>query len=335
MPDDAYRELKRQSVVDALAAQGLVAAEVASVVAAQPASRRRASLKLAKSDGRTLLGFHARRSHEIVDMQECRVLTPELQRFVVGLRGEMGPLLKDGESLDMFVTETIHGPDLALNWKRGSTPALVGQIAKLAKALRLSRVTANGEILVELAEPMVRIGRAEVRLPHECFLQATEEGEAALQARVLAAANGAKNVADLFSGCGTFALVLAEKARVHAVDGDKPALEALALGARKTQGLKPVTIETRDLFKLPLSATEIARFDTVVLDPPRAGAAAQVAILSRTKTPRIVYASCNLDSFARDARVLVAAGWRLGTVTPIDQFLWSSHIELVAAFTRT
>jgi 23S rRNA (uracil1939-C5)-methyltransferase len=183
--------------------------------------------------------------------------------------------------------------------------------------------------------PSVRFGKAGVLLPLESFLQPTCEGEDALLAKVREALKKAKSIADLFSGCGTFALPLAERARVHAVELDRAALGALSMAARATQGLKPITTEARDLFKNPLSGAELKPFEGVLLDPPRAGALAQIRALAVSSVPRISYVSCNAESFARDARILVNGGYKMGAVTPVDQFLWSSHIELVAAFARS
>jgi 23S rRNA (uracil1939-C5)-methyltransferase len=181
--------------------------------------------------------------------------------------------------------------------------------------------------------PAVRLGGVKVILPPNPFLQPTAEGEAALQAHVLATVGKAKNVADLFAGVGTFALPLARKAKVHAVEQDQPALRALA-DAAKSEGLKPITTEARDLFKLPLTPVELNGYDAVVLDPPRAGAEAQAKALARSKVPIAAYVSCDATTFARDAALLLAGGYRIGPVTPIDQFLWSSHIELAGSFVR-
>jgi 23S rRNA (uracil1939-C5)-methyltransferase len=177
------------------------------------------------------------------------------------------------------------------------------------------------------------LGDVVVALPSNPFLQSTREGEQALQERALKIVGKAKKIADLFSGVGTFALPLARKAQVHAVEQDAPALAVLAAAA-KAPGLKPITTEARDLFKLPLTAAELAAYDAVVLDPPRAGAEAQVRQLAKSKVPVIAYVSCDAASFARDAAILIGAGYRIGPVTPVDQFLWSSHIELVAEFVR-
>jgi 23S rRNA (uracil1939-C5)-methyltransferase len=192
----------------------------------------------------------------------------------------------------------------------------------------------NDQIALEQQKPSIALGAALVALPPRAFLQATAQGEAALQARVLALTEGAKNIADLFAGLGTFTLKLAARARVHAVEQDGAALAALAAAARATQGLKPVTIEKRDLFKSPLTPLELNAFDAVVLDPPRAGAEAQIRALAASRLGRIVYVSCDAGSFARDARMLADAGFTPGPVTPIDQFLFSAHIELVAGMRR-
>jgi 23S rRNA (uracil1939-C5)-methyltransferase len=181
----------------------------------------------------------------------------------------------------------------------------------------------------------LKLGKAEVRIPPDAFLQPTREGEGALQSRVADLLTKSKAIADLFCGAGTFAFPLAERARVLAVDGDKPMVEALAAAARNTQGLKPVTTEKRDLFKQPMLADELKPFDAAVLDPPRAGAQAQARELAKSKVARIAYVSCNAESLARDARILVDGGYRMGAVVPVDQFLWSAHVEVIAGFTRS
>ncbi|MGD0864626.1 MAG: RNA methyltransferase [Rhizomicrobium sp.] len=334
LPDAEYRALKRGLVVEALARQGFADTEVEAPLEVAPATRRRAVFKVAKKNGATLIGFHAAKSHAIVDMQECFVLTPKLAALVPRLRDAMSSLLRENEDVELHVTDTDEGFDVALKWSRARNASLQGEIARLARKLGLARVTAGGDIIVELAKPSAVFGKARVSLPPGSFLQPTRVGEAALQARVATMLKGAKSIADLFAGCGTFALPLAAHAKVHAVDADGAALEALASAARTTQGLKPVTTEKRDLFKRPLFPVELARFDAVVLDPPRAGASVQASQLAASKIARIAYVSCNAGSFSRDARTLADAGYRLGTVLPVDQFLWSSHIELVASFTR-
>lgn len=332
MPDAQYRALKRNLVVDALARHGFADAIVEEPLEVAPATRRRAVFKVAKKNGATRIGFHAARSHDIVDMHECLVMTPALTALVPRLREAMSPLLREDEDAELHVTDTDDGFDVALKWSRARK--LQGEIARMAEKLHLARVTVGDETIVELTKPSISFGAVPVVLPPGSFLQPTREGEFALQARVVAELKGARSVADLFAGCGTFTLPLAAHVKVHAADSDGPALLALAAAARATQGLKPVTTEKRDLFKRPLFQVELARFDGAVLDPPRAGAAAQASQLAASKVPRIAYVSCNAGSFARDARTLVDGGYRMGAVLPVDQFLWSSHIELVAGFTK-
>ncbi|MBV9045150.1 MAG: class I SAM-dependent RNA methyltransferase [Alphaproteobacteria bacterium] len=333
VPGAEYRAQKRDAVVHALAKHG-VAAEVAEIVAVAPGTRRRAVFKIAKRDGVVDVGFHALKSHSIVDMQECLVLTLALTAFVPRLREAMVALLGNNQHAEAHVTEADNGIDLAFRASAKLTPALTTSLAKAAPDLKAIRITWNGALAFESAAPLVRFGKASVKLPPESFLQPTREGEAVLRAHVLAAVGKAKSVADLFSGCGTFSLVLAEHARVHAVEREQTMLDALANAAKATQGLKPVTTARRDLFKLPLTLAELNKFDAVSLDPPRAGAEAQVRQLALSKVPRLAYVSCDANSFARDAAILVNGGYRIGTVTPVDQFLWSSHIELVAGLAR-
>ena len=194
----------------------------------------------------------------------------------------------------------------------------------------LARLTRHGELIAQQRAPSLRMGAATVLLPPAAFLQATAEGEAVLSRLVLDLTAGAKNVADLFAGVGPFALRLAEQARVVAVDDDEGALAALKRAAAGTAGLKPVTVERRDLFKNPLQVLELKRFDAVVFDPPRQGADAQSRALAQSSVPVIVAVSCNPATFARDMRHLLDGGYRLGAVTPVDQFRYSAHVEIVA-----
>jgi 23S rRNA (uracil1939-C5)-methyltransferase len=221
-----------------------------------------------------------------------------------------------------------------LNWSKPVTPSRAAEIARWAEKLKLVRVASGRDVLTEFATPTVHFGKAAVKLPRDAFLQPTREGEAMLQQKVLEGIANAKFVADLFAGCGTFSLVLAERVRVHAVELETSMQEALAAAARATQGLKPLTTEKRDLFKVPVGGLELNKYDAVVLDPPRAGAERQARELAKSKIRRVVYVSCNPVTFARDARVLVNGGYRMGAVTPVDQFLWSSHTELVTTFSR-
>jgi 23S rRNA (uracil1939-C5)-methyltransferase len=334
LPAEDYRNFKRNLIAEALARYGLGDSVIEDVVPVPPRSRRRATFKVAKRDGRTELGFHAAGSHAIVDMRECLVLTPELFNVAQGLRQMMAALLQDGEGAELYAVEADNGFDLAIAWKRRPTSNAIAGIAHWAPKLGVVRVTANGELLYRAASPEIALGRARVPLPARAFLQPTRAGELMLQQRVLETVGKARAVVDLFAGCGTFTLPLAERARVHAVDSDAPMLEALADGARATPGLKPISTEKRDLFRRPLEPKELDRFDAAVLDPPRAGALSQAKTLNLSGIKRIAYVSCDAASFARDARALTDGGFRLDRVLGVDQFLWSAHIELVASFAR-
>jgi len=328
-----YRERKRETVVRVLTKMKLNA-DVAEVVTVPPATRRRAVFKIVKQGGVTKLGFHALKSHTIVDMRECLVLTPPLVRLASRLRPLLNSLLTNGQSAEAHVTQASNGIDVAFRANVQMKRALASAFAEWAPGTGTIRVSWNGALAFESAVPTVRFGTAVVKLPPHSFLQPTEAGEAVLQAHVLAALKGLKSIADLFSGLGTFALPLAAHARVHAVEKEPDMLAALLAAAKATPGLKPVTIAQRDLFKVPLNVNELSQFDAVTLDPPRAGAEKQVLQLAKSKVARIAYVSCNPQSFARDARILVDGGYAMGTITPVDQFLWSEHIELVTAFAR-
>ena len=282
------------------------------------------------------IGFHAARSHTVIDMHHCDILTPGLFALVGALRQRLEPLLGVGEAAELHVTETETGFDAALRWRAGLTPALAAELTRALSGIGIARLTMGRDLVFETAIPTVTLGGVKVALPPGPFLQSTAEGEAALQRRVLEIVGKAKVVADLFAGVGTLALPLARTAKVHAAEQNAAALAALAAAAKTTQGLKPVTTESRDLFRQPLTPAELKRFDALVLDPPRAGAEAQARVLAAAKNgpATIAYLSCDAASFARDAAILAGGGWRLGPVAPIDQFLWSSHIELVAGFHR-
>jgi 23S rRNA (uracil1939-C5)-methyltransferase len=220
---------------------------------------------------------------------------------------------------------------------RGSGPLTASQstaLARVAGAHRLARLTRHGEIVAQQTPPSVMMGRASVMLPPGAFLQATAEGETQLARLVDIHVGGAKAIADLFAGIGPFTLRLAERAQIAATDDDESAIAALKRAAATTQGLKPVAANIRDLFRNPLVVQELGRFDAVVFDPPRQGAQAQARELAKSRVPLVVGVSCNVASFARDARILVDGGYRLTSVTPVDQFRYTPHVELVARFER-
>lgn len=334
MAHDAYLAWKREQVVTTLAQRGFENAPVGEIVSVPPATRRRANFKAQAGKEGVQLGFYAPNSRQLVDIQECHILVPALQKLIAPMRAALGNVLAQNESVELLATATDAGIDLALKLKRARSPDFLMALSGLANTLKLARLACNGEVVAQRAQPVLRVGEFEVQLPIEPFLQPNAEGEHILQQFVVEAVADAKRVADLFAGCGTFALILAPQHRVHAVDVGGGMIEALGAAARAGGAGAAVTTEARDLFRRPLLAHELEHFDAVVLDPPRPGAKAQSEALANSKVPRVVYVSCNVASFARDARTLCNGGYRLVRVTPIDQFVWSPHVELAVLFER-
>lgn len=332
MGDDLYARWKRGIVVEAFRQRGLEP-EIAPLVLAPLGSRRRAVLTARREGGGIVLGYHRRRRHELFDLQECPVLRPEIVAKLAVLRAIASQAGK-GE-VRITVLATPAGVDVALEAESGAFDAKsAAMLARIAAEHRLARVAVNGDVVMERAAPSLTLAGGEVVPPPAAFVQAVAQAEAAMVTLVVAAIGKAKRVADLFCGVGTFAFPLARKARVLAVDGDAAAIAAVSAAARRAQGLKPIETKVRDLFQTPLSAKELEGSDAVVFDPPRAGAAAQAERLARCKVPTVIAVSCNPATLARDARTLVDGGYRLRAVTPIDQFLFSAHVEAVAVFER-
>lgn len=333
MSEGLYREWKRRQVVTALSRAG-VEAPVAEIVDAHGAGRRRVTFHARREGLGMLVGFMAARSHDLIAVPACPVLAPGLARAPAAAQLLANRLGGSNKPLDIQLTASEAGLDVDI---RGHGPAgdkLRLSLTEAAERLDLARLSMHGEIIVERRPPQQRMGKAMVAPAAGGFLQATAEGEEMIAGLVLAALPKAKRVADLFAGCGPFSFRLAQRAQVHAVESDKAAILALTRGAGMTQGLKPIATEIRDLFRRPLLEHELNVFDAVVLDPPRAGAEAQVRRLAGSKTGTVAYVSCDVGSFARDAAILIAGGYALEGVTPIDQFRYSAHIELVGVFRR-
>ncbi len=332
--DAAYSAWVSARIMSALDAAHVAVGDVEPVALSPPRSRRRASLRAVKRGGQLSLGFNADASHRIVDMRECWVLRPELFALVAPLRELLATLLRDGQGAGVSLTASDSGIDVLLAGVAATALADIERLTAFAATHDLARLAVEGEggveVLTEARPPVLRFGGVPVLLPPAPFLQPTREGEAALQAAVLEACAGAGSIADLFCGLGTFALPLAAGAKVYAADASGTAVAALTAAARG----KPMLVEHRDLFRRPLAATELARFDAVVFDPPRAGAASQVALLAASTVPVVIAVSCNPNTFARDAMTLGEAGYQLGRLWPIGQFRWSTHVELVARFVR-
>lgn len=333
MGGDLYSEWKRQQVGAALA-HARLAAEVAPLVEAHGAGRRRVTFHARRDDGGMRVGFMAARSHDLIDVEACPVLAPGLARAPAVAQHLANRLRASNKPLDIQLTASEAGLDVDIRGHGPAGDALRRALTEAAERLDLARLSMHGEIVVERRAPFQLMGRAAVTPAPGGFLQATAEGEAALSRLVLAAIPKAKRVADLFAGCGPFSLRLAERAQVYAFESDAAAVQALSRAARHAQGLRPIAAEARDLFRRPLLEHELNAFDAVVLDPPRAGAEAQAKRLAASKVPLVAYVSCDVGSFARDAALLVAGGYALEAVTPVDQFRYSAHIELVGVFRR-
>jgi len=329
-----YHLWKRELVVEALAQAGLVA-PIEPLIDAHGQGRRRAVLHARRGEHDVLeVGFTAPRAHHIVAIDDCPVLAPGLDGAIKAAWAIAETLKPSNKPLDIQATATDSGLDVDVRGSGALDPARIGTLARLAEQHKLARLTRHGNLVAQRAQPMLQVGRANVPLPPGAFLQATAEGEATLARLVLAHAGKAKNVADLFCGIGPFALRLAESARVTAADSDTGAVEALKRAAANTSGLKPVETATRDLFRRPYVASEFKAFDAVVFDPPRQGAEAQARELAKSAVPIVVAVSCEANTFARDAKLLVGGGYKLATVTAVDQFRYSYHVEIVAKFTR-
>lgn len=331
--DDFVARWKVEVVETALAAQGL-AAPMRPILTSPPQSRRRATLAGRRTRKGVIVGFHGRASDTLVEIPECHLLHPDIVAGLPMLR-DLVPLgaSRKGE-LGLTITRSDAGLDLSVTGAKPLNGALWAELGSFAREHDLARLSWNGELVVEIRPPMQRFGPATVVPPPGAFLQATTEGESALADAVAEAVGGANTVADLFAGCGTFALPLARNADVHAVEGDSAMIRALDAGWRHAPGLKQVTTETRDLFRRPLIADELARFDAVVIDPPRAGAEAQMREIAGSTFAVVAAVSCNPVTFARDAAILTQAGFVLDWVQVVDQFRWSPHVELAARFYR-
>jgi 23S rRNA (uracil1939-C5)-methyltransferase len=329
-----YRQWKRGLVIEALKREG-VAAEVGELVDAHGAGRRRATFHARFPHGEAdEVGFMRARSHDIIAIDGCPLFSRSMAGALAAARALSADLRGLGKPLDIGVTATLDGLDVDL---RGSGPlerAEAQKVARTADGLDLARVSNHGETVIERRPPRIAFGDALVALPPGGFLQATEAGETLLAQFAERALGDSKRAADLFSGAGAFALRLARRREVFAVDADAAAVAALTRAAAGTPGLRRVSAETRDLFRRPLRADELAAFDAALIDPPRAGALEQSRALAASALPLVVSISCNTATFARDARILIGGGFQIEQVTPLDQFRFSPHVEIAAVFRR-
>ena len=319
---EPYRTWKRNLLVAAMERAG-IGVDIGDLVDGHGAGRRRVTLRATPQGA----GFTAWRRHDLEVIEACPILAPELANAP---EIAMAASRLMGANAEALITASDTGLDLALSSKIKIKPDFAG----LARKYDLARVALNGEILILRRQPVVEIGAARLELPVLPFLQPTLAGEEALSGLVTQALEPAKRVADLFSGAGTFALRLARSSQVYAVDSDRHAIAACDKALQATPGLKRIGAEQRDLFRDPLLAKELERFDGLVFDPPRAGAEAQAREIAKTKIKRVVAVSCDPTSFARDAAILIDGGYRLTGLTPVDQFRHTAHLECVGVFRK-
>jgi 23S rRNA (uracil1939-C5)-methyltransferase len=332
LENSAYRYWKRQRVADALLARG-IETQIEALVPCLPGTRRRAvfSVVVAKKD--VILGFHRASTHTVIGIRECAVLRPEITRALGGLQ-RLAAQLAGRKPYRLNVLSTASGLDVCIEGRGTLSDVQRQKAINTALQTGLARLSLDDEILVEPRKPVMSIAGIDVVPPPAGFFQATEAAQDTMIGMIGEFLSGAAGIADLFCGCGTFALPLAKRAAVHAVENDGPALAALAFAARHTQGLKPLTTERRDLFHSPLTAAELKKTDAVVFDPPRAGAQAQATEIAASRVARVAAVSCNPATLGRDLRIMIDGGFRLVSVTPIDQFLWSHHVEAIALLER-
>ena len=331
--DALLADWKIAKTKEALSQAGLTP-EFRPIISSPAGSRRRATFAAKRTKKSSMVGFHGRASDTIVEITECPVSDPAL---LAGMPA-FGQFARLGTSrkavLRISATTSEHGLDIAVENGKELSPTEIAQFAQIASANKILRLKWNDDIIAQSHPPSQPMGAANVVPPSAAFLQATAFGEATLVKTVMEIIGPAKRVTDLFAGCGTFALPIASQAAVHAVEGERAMMDALNMGWRNAGGLHDVRVETRDLFRRPLMPDEFKKVDAVVLDPPRAGAYAQVLELAKSDVKRIAFVSCNPATFARDAQILFEGGYILDWVQVVDQFLWNSHVELVAQFTK-
>ena len=331
--DPFVAEWKQDIVRKVLQARG-ISADFRPITTSPAQSRRRAKFSGRRTKKGALVGFHAKASDTVIAVPDCKLVTPAIVGTLPALEAlTLLACSRKGE-IDLTVTDTVMGADVLITTEKSLTPQLRMELATLANHHRLSRLVWNDEPVVMINPPAQDFGGTKVTPPPGSFLQATQHGQDALWEAVDEITAGARKVVDLFSGCGTFTLPLAKRAEVHAVESESVMLDALDLGWRGGHELRKVTTEARDLFRRPLEADEFRLYDAAIIDPPRAGAEAQISSLAASEVNTIAMVSCNPMTFGRDAAILIEAGFVMDWIQVVDQFRWSPHVEIVAPFTR-
>jgi 23S rRNA (uracil1939-C5)-methyltransferase len=327
--EEPYAKWKQSLLESALEAKGLYPA-IESLIDAHGDGRRRVSLHVRQQAGQWVAGFMEQKSHRLCALETCPVLEPALRHAPL-IAASFGPLLGN---CDVGVTLADNGLDVAVKAERKAVPRRIEPLKELFNRWHLLRLAINGDELMAAAQPFVIMGKTRVQMPVQSFLQATRAGEETLVRLVSEGLAKCKKVADLFCGVGPFGLRLAETMSVSCFDSDRRAVAMLEQAVRHTQGLKPVSTEVRDLYRVPLVVQELDEFDGLVIDPPRAGAEAQAKMIAKSNVKRLVYVACDVQTFARDAAILAGGGYKLKKVFPVDQFKWTAHLEMVGWFTK-
>ncbi|WP_417319329.1 class I SAM-dependent RNA methyltransferase [Emcibacter sp.] len=338
-----YADWKRAQVINALSHRGFGDVDVLPPVTSPPGSRRRTRLNaIGRGKGQAVLGFSERGSHNLIDLKECPVLKEEIVALLPALRDFLGQVMDLRQKMAVEITAAENGLDILLESKGDPSLDLRMDVAAFADSHDIARMSwkdmslkkPSAEMLTERKQPWVTFGGRKIFIPPGTFLQATKEGETALTSRMLPHLKEGGKLVDIFAGVGTFSVPALEKMAVHALEGNGEMVDALQKSIHISPPTRPFSAEVRDLFIRPFLVHELEGYDVAVIDPPRAGAREQMVELASSTVPTIVMVSCNPATFARDARTLVDGGYSMGPVTPVDQFLWSSHLEVVSVFTR-
>ncbi len=332
MAADKLLDWKRDQVMQAFAREK-IEARIDPCIAAPRRSRRRVTLTARRGFDAVLLGFNVRASHDLVDISACTILQPELESALPGFRQLAATLLRGGEDITLTATSCDNGIDLDFGVEQEPTEAMTAALVRALARTDVLRASINHSVIMEKEKPLITFDTATITLPPGGFLQAVPQAENTMATLVVDHLANCRRITDLFSGSGTFSLRIARHARVHAVEMEHKALHAL-MAATGTDGLRAITSESRDLYERPLMASELKKFDGLCLDPPRAGARAQIEEIVKAKTGKIAYISCNPKTLARDTAVLLDGGYTIDRVIPIDQFQFSHHVEVVALLSR-
>jgi 23S rRNA (uracil1939-C5)-methyltransferase len=326
---EPYQAWKLALLVEALKAQGIVA-QINPMIDAHGQGRRRVTLHVRQVNGAWVAGFMAEKSHALVALEACPILVPKLQTAPQIARA-FGAILGN---CDVSITAADNGLDVSIKADRKLADKVMGGFEVLMQRHNILRISINGIAAAQVVPPVTQMGKAQVQLPIGSFLQATLQGQETLAALLEPHLKKAKSVVDLFCGVGPFTFSMAEHRKVHGIDSDKPSIALLQHAVRYVTGLKPVTAAVQDLFVNPLVPAELNEYDAIIFDPPRAGADAQCRNIAKSKVKTVIAVSCDVQSFARDAKILIEGGYALKEVTPVDQFKYTPHLEVVAHFRK-